>query len=92
MSAAIRPGDLVMVVRPNVCCGAAGSIGMVGAVMPNPAWATYAQCDFCGAINLDANSFRTIEGSGYHVDTLQKIDPLTEDDSAPMRHEIEVPA
>lgn len=92
MNAAIKPGDLVMVVLPNVCCGATDSVGKVGTVEPNPDWATYAQCDFCGATNRDTNIFRTIEGGGYHVGTLQKIDPPAVGDSVPTRSDIEVEA
>ena len=92
MSTAIKPGDLVMVVLPNVCCGATDSVGKVGTVGPNPSWATYVECDFCGATSRDVGKFRTIDGGGFHVETLRKIDPPAEGDSVPTRREIEVAA
>jgi len=92
MSAQIKPGDLVMVVRPAVCCGRTDAIGKTGVVEQNPAWATYAQCDACGAISFEIGNLRTIEGGCYHVQTLKKIDPSAEGDSLPARRDLEVPA
>jgi len=88
----IKPGDLVIVVRPSICCGRSDSIGMTGIVQPNPSWATYAQCDQCGAVDYDTSSFRTIDGGGYHAQTLKKIDPLSEVDEIPTCRDMEVPA
>ena len=92
MSAAIKPGDLVLVVRPNACCGSTTSIGTVGTVESNPSWGIYAECDCYGAVCWRVENFRTIDGGAYHIDTLQKIDPPAEGDSVPTRREIEVTA
>lgn len=92
MSADIKPGDLVMVVRPSRCCGRSDAIGMVGTVEPNPTWARYAQCDGCGAADFNHANYRTIDGGGYHVDTLKKIEPPAIDDEAPAHRELEVVA
>lgn len=92
MNAAIKPGDLVMVVRPSACCGSTTSVGKVGTVAPNPSWGIYAECDCCGATCWDIENFRTISDGAYHVTTLQKINPAAVGDSVPTRREIEVPA
>lgn len=75
MIADIKPGDLVMVVRPTPCCSSASSIGATGIVELNPPWAICAHCDACGDVDYDIDSFRTLQGGGYHISTLKKIDP-----------------
>lgn len=89
MSADIKPGDLVMVVRPTQCCGSASSIGATGIVEQNPLWAICASCDACGDIDYDIDSFRTIQGGGYHFSTLKKIDPLALADEVERVRELE---
>lgn len=89
MTAAIKPGDLVMVVLPSVCCGRTDSIGNVGIVQLNPSWATYAQCDVCGRTDRNTHMYRTIEGGGYHIDTLKRIDPPALADENEAEQELE---
>jgi hypothetical protein len=81
MSAAIKPGDLVAVVRATLCCGSTDAIGKIGTVEPNPSWARCYICDSCGAYDYDPNLYVTIKVGGYRIETLKKIDPpaLAED-------------
>lgn len=89
MSDSIKPGDLVMVVHPTPCCGNTSSIGATGIVELNPLWAIYAHCDACGDIDYDIESFRTIQGGGYHISTLKKIDPPASADDVERVRELE---
>jgi len=75
----IRPGDLVMVVRPTPCCGdksAVGKIYKVGAV---------ALSDFacgCGAEPEDLlAAFDVANKLAFEVTRLIRIDPLSEPES-----------
>lgn len=89
MSAAIKPGDLVAVVRATLCCGSTDAIGKIGTVEPNPSWARYCTCDGCGAYDYDPTRYVTIEGGGYHIDTLKKIDPPALAEDAEEHRELE---
>jgi len=89
MSTDIKPGDLVMVVRPNLCCGASDSVGMVAIVQPNPRWASYCQCDGCGAVEYDMRDFRTLKGGGYHIAVLKKLEPPALADNTETQRELE---
>lgn len=75
MSSDIKLGDLVMVVRPNLCCGSTSALGAIGVVEETPAWAIWASCDCCGQVDYETEKYCTVEGGGYHRATLKKIDP-----------------
>jgi hypothetical protein len=88
----IKPGDLVMVVRPTSCCGDTEEIGLifkVSAVENAPSW-----CELCGhqfertvlATSSDA------EEDCCSTIRLKKIDPPAEGDSLPTRREMGVAA
>jgi len=87
----IKPGDLVMVVKPKRCCGG-GSLGLLFTAGSSPfrsGWlCTQCQRSSTGAV------ITTHEGDGWviEVDRVKKIDPLTEDDSLPTRRDLEVTA
>jgi len=77
---AIRPGDLVQVVRPQPCCGAMQSIGKVFVVAS--VWHGKGFCD-CGAMYSTETAFeRSDAAAGYVASRLKKIDPpaLDEDE------------
>lgn len=88
MSADIKPGDLVMVVRPSACCGESGHIGRIGIASLPPAWALTATCNFCGMKYFDTSKFFIVEEGGFHVDVLKKIDPPALADDTETAHEL----
>lgn len=75
MSADIKPGDLVMVVRPMRCCGAQTGLGNFGIVEGAPAGFYGLQCDSCHNVDLDIDNIFTIRGSFISRYRLKKIDP-----------------
>lgn len=75
MTADIKPGDLVMVVRPTLCCNSSLSIGDVGIVAEIPSWADCTTCSNCGFTDSDLNKYRAVRDGGCHVSRLKKIDP-----------------
>ena len=87
----IKPGDLVMVVRPSYCCNNPIDIGKTGIVSAAPAWADSVTCCFCGSTE-SVNKFLDLQGEGHRISTLKKIDPPAEGDSLPTRADLEVPA
>ena len=85
----IKVGDLVMIVKPTVCCGYAGRIGRV--FRAGRFNTKSAKCSLCGA---RATSFVGVLNpeSGKFVDVVRliKIDPPAEGDSLPTRADLEV--
>lgn len=92
MTSPIKPGDLVMVVKPVPCCGTEDRMGLTSTVQETPRWALYAQCRHCGEVDYAVENYRDLGDGAYHVDTLKKVDPPAEGDSLPTRADIEVPA
>lgn len=90
MSAGIKPGDMVMVVKPSPCCGSTSTIGWIGRASAPPSYAVSAECNTCGKIDWDVSKFLEVENRAYHIDTLKKIDPPAEGDSLPTHSELEV--
>ena len=90
MTAPIKPGDLVMVVKPNKCCGDAKSVGRdftVGAITLH----ARCECPNCwgfgrGTFIEDAGKPRT----GELLSQVVKIDPPAEGDSLPTRQDMEI--
>jgi len=71
-----KPGDLVMVVKPQFCCGTGKSIGKVFRVhsimrVPN-AW-----CN-CGAIKDTIIAYKDAVQGGFDVQRLRLIPPLSD--------------
>lgn len=75
MTSDIKPGDLVMVVRPMRCCGAQTGLGSFGIVEGAPVGAYGIQCDSCGDADLDIANIFTIRGNAISRYRLKKIDP-----------------
>jgi len=70
----IKVGDLVMVVKPQLCCGHAGRIGSVFTV--TDAMVSFAICGDCGrADNKVPLIYGHSEGYAVHAARLVKIDP-----------------
>ena len=91
MSKDIKPGDLVMVVRPTSCCGVAnyGTTFVVAKYADN----VMGRCDCCGYIELrDGVWVEYPDGGAYPVSRLKKIDPPSEGDSLPTRADMKLGA
>ncbi len=89
MSGAIKAGDLVMVVRPTICCGYSGHIGRTGTAEMLPGHVVRVACTNCGHRDLSVASFFAIGLVAYQASRLKKIDPPSEGDSLPTRRDIE---
>lgn len=86
----IKAGDLVMVVKPTLCCGCTASIGTIFTVK-KLICCEEAQCFACGHTAPRVLATRGAgRGPGYDIETLKRIEPpsVTED----VREETEVPA
>lgn len=84
---AIKPGDLVQVIRPQPCCGATDSIGKVFTVAA--VWTGKGFCD-CGAVYTATTVFSDVAmPAGYVASRLKRIDPLPAEDDIEHREAIE---
>jgi len=74
----IKAGDLVMVVKPQPCCGGLGSVGKVFRV--THVHENFSICDWCGqdlglqTLLSDDNNFN----AGYDNERCKKIPPLSD--------------
>lgn len=84
----IKVGDLVMVIRPTPCCGNSRSIGTVGTVK-KVYHGALAQCYYCKSL-LRAEADAMIEGYGYDISRLKKIDPPALDEEVERARELEI--
>lgn len=76
MTSDIKPGDLVMVVRPRPCCGDMSAIGRVAKVVEMPSQQKAVCCLQCLCKFEDLISFRKLDdGNVCHASRLIKIDP-----------------
>lgn len=76
MSADIKPGDLVMVVRPRPCCGVASRMGMVGIAEIAKPIGDQVWCENCSMVDKNWANYFFIAPHGYcHKSRLKKIDP-----------------
>ncbi len=92
MTALVRPGDLVMVVKANPCCGGAKSLGQVFTVADLKPLSV-CRCDDCGRDSVGTFVARADRpGHGEYLPQVFKIDPPTEGDSLPTRKNLEVTA
>lgn len=84
----IKVGDLVMVVRGMVCCGAAtkmmGRVFVVDQIKLGPA----GRCLHCGCLNPEALSARAPGIRPIRLPRLIRIDPLTDPESIEQHDEI----
>lgn len=90
MSANIKPGDLVMVVKPAPCCGSTSAIGWIGRASAGPEWATCLTCNTCGRDDFNVSQYMEVEDGAYHVDTLKKIEPPALEDDTETQRELEI--
>jgi hypothetical protein len=91
MSSDIKPGDLVMVVKPRPCCGT-GELGLVRVVV-EPHEHDDIVCPSCKRRSLVSDVFVALDtGNWCHQSRLKKIDPPAEGDSLPTRADLDVTA
>lgn len=71
----IKPGDLVMVVKPIICCGNTSSIGYVFNPVKVEMTGRFGVCEHCGAISNPSICAHDSGGFAYDLPRLIKIDP-----------------
>lgn len=80
----IRPGDLVMVVRPTLCCGSTRRIGHTFAVLYVDG-NTLGECRTCGKWYRSVDAVYRVDDRGNSwaepLSRLIRIDPLSEPES-----------
>lgn len=87
----IKAGDLVMVVKPRVCCGNASGVGTIFRVSSKKPDATF--CLDCGFFTDDMRSFvGSPYGSSCEISRLKKIDPPAEGETREAYKRSGVPA
>jgi len=74
MSKDIKVGDLVIVVKPSLCCGILKDIGSIFTVL-NAMPATYVTCIYCHNRKENENYLLLSNNMGCHKSRLIKIDP-----------------
>lgn len=85
----IKKGDLVMVVKPTLCCNSSSGIGLIFTVASTGyGWG---KCAYCSEESKRAIAFLP-DGSCGTLSRLKKIDPPANGDSLPTRKDLEVPA
>lgn len=88
MSAAIKAGDLVMVVRASSCCCSTKKLGRIFMVR-HVVKSTIHTCLRCGHREVGAIVALEAGREGCMPYRLKKIDPPAEGDSLPTRRELE---
>lgn len=79
MSDSIKAGDLVMIIKPAICCGGTESIGQIfisGRIVKS----AIGQCP-CGAIYRDTSAYDASDNTYVSVTRLKKLPPLPDDES-----------
>lgn len=88
MTEAIKPGDMVMVIRPRQCCGDAGSIGRVATVVRRPYRCVH--CLTCDTHRYDIDAYWVLsDGTACQETRLKKIDPPASADGTEVIRELE---
>lgn len=85
----IKPGDLVMIVKPMPCCGDNATLGNVFIVKSISG--SDGVCGACGDYQEFAMDALRPDGGYTQLSRLKKIDPPAEGDSLPTRKDLEVP-
>lgn len=95
MDKPIGVGDLVMVVKPNLCCGSTARVGNIFRVTKITRGRNY--CCQCHAIHENVEIAHTgainngvphrYRRTGYQVERLKRIDPLSEPETIERKQE-----
>lgn len=88
MSNGIKVGDLVMVVKPQPCCGGSISCGIIGIVSSIK---TTNHCKTCKT-KYEPETAAELASRLVRLSRLKKIDPPAEGDSLPTRADLEISA
>lgn len=92
MNEPIKVGDLIMIVKPSLCCGCRKTIGHVHTVVRDADRLPFGRCTECG--HSFAHSQETsvkLDNGNYILRTrLKRIPPLTEPEG--VEHKEELPA
>ena len=88
MSDAIKPGDLVMIVRGTLCCGETKAIGRV--YVAGQHYHGPSHCPVCETISMDASVWLGDNPRVCALSRLKKIDPPSEGDSLPTRADLDI--
>ena len=87
MNNEIRPGDLVMVVRPTACCGKSNSIGKIFSVVAIES--KLASCKWCGrSVKQKPFAFTGHGKDAALLSRLQKLNPPSEQEIIEREKEI----
>ena len=84
----IRAGDLVMIVRPNLCCGNADGVWEIYTVEDVGRYLL--RCDSCKSISLEIAAVYHGSNYGTQLSRLKKIHPPAIDDSVERTEELTV--
>lgn len=85
-----KKGDLVIVVRPSLCCKNTESIGQIHVVGDQSLMMPFSTCVFCGHFSRSASQILLSCGSAIEKYRLIKIDPPAEEDQETTNKELEV--
>lgn len=85
---AIKPGDLVMVVKPSPCCGNVSVVGRIFSV--KSIISAYSYCIYCLESESD-NPVADVGVGAISLSRLKKIDPPETGDSLPTRADLNLP-
>ncbi|MAL01186.1 MAG: hypothetical protein CL536_03415 [Alcaligenaceae bacterium] len=87
MTDQIKPGDLVMVVKPTPCCGNRVSVGRLFPV--EIIGFGNGRCILCGAGFPDTCFAAGQDRIGYHLNRLKKLNPPADEESREKTKELE---
>lgn len=85
----IRKNDLVMIVRPTICCGSSKSIGLIRTVAAHDGM-EYVYCGMCGFRQKKHRNYAHFTSGGCcELSRLKKINPPPLSEETETRQEIE---
>lgn len=92
MTDAIKPGDLVMIIKPMPCCGYSGGLGLVRTVQAFTSRECGTKCVGCGISNrsdFGPHSHANLGDFYVWLYRLKKIDPPALADETETNRELE---
>lgn len=85
-----KKGDLVMVVKPSLCCNSTKAIGKIYEVGDPSLMKAFSTCIFCGERNISKTRVQLSCGKTIEKPRLIKIDPPADQDQETTNKELEV--
>jgi hypothetical protein len=86
----IKVGDLVMVVKPTVCCGESSSIGLIFTFKNKPPLERMVRCIYCKNRRNSANDVFVDDRYSIEISRLIKIDPPALQDETTTEKELAI--